>query len=98
MAQAMLDFHEFSLMQSQSQSIREQEQKNMETLLSTFTEGTESQQDQNVSQDDNDVPQKKKKKNSGTNYSNMKVKVRNLLTNVSYRRFKQDFLILSLKF
>ena len=62
MAQAMLDFHEFSLMQSQSQSIREQEQKNMETLLSTFTEGTESQQDQNVSQDDNDVPQKKEEK------------------------------------
>ena len=55
----MLDFHEFSLMQSQNQSIPEQEQKDMETLLSTFTEGTESQQDQNFSQDDNDVPPKK---------------------------------------
>ena len=60
MAQAMLDFHEFSLMQSQNQSIPEQEQKDMETLLSTFTEGTEGQQDQNFSQDDNDVPPKKK--------------------------------------
>ena len=60
MAQAMLDFHEFSLMQSQN--IQEQEQKDMETLRSTFTEGTESQQDQNFSQDDNDVPNKKKEK------------------------------------
>ena len=77
MAQAMLDFHEFSLMQSQNQSIPEQEQKDMETLLSTFTEGTEGQQDQNFSQDDNDVPPKKKE-NSTTNYSNTKVKARNL--------------------
>ena len=98
MAQAMLDFHEFSLMQSQNQSIPEQEQKDMETLLSTFTEGTESQQDQNFSQDDNDVPPKKKKRNSTINYSNTKVKARNILTNVSHRRFKQSvfntFLIL----
>ena len=62
MAQAMLDFHEFSLMQSQNQSIPEQEQKDMETLLSTFTEGTESQQDQNFSQDNNNVPSKKKER------------------------------------
>ena len=60
MAQAMLDFHEFSLMQSQNHSIPEQEQKDMETLLSTSTKGTESQQDQNFSQDDNDVPPKKR--------------------------------------
>ena len=60
MAQAMLDFHEFSLIQSQNQSIPEQEQKGMETLLNTFTEGTESQQDQSFSQDDNDFPPKKK--------------------------------------
>ena len=60
MAQAMLDFHEFSLMQSQNQSISEQEQKDMETLLSTFTEGRESQKDQNFSQEDNDVPPQKK--------------------------------------
>ena len=60
MAQAMLDFHEFSLMQSQNQSIPEQEQKDMEALLSTFTEGIESQEDQNFSQDDNEVLRKKK--------------------------------------
>ena len=59
MAQAMLDFHKFALMQSQNHSTPEKEQKDMETLLSTFTEGTEIQQDQNFSQDDNDVPPKK---------------------------------------
>ena len=88
MAQVMLHFHEFSLMQSENQSIPQHEQKDMETLLSTFTEGTESQQQQNLSQDDNEVPPKKRKRNSTTDYSNMKVKARNLLTNVSYRRFK----------
>ena len=94
----MLHFHEFSLMQSENQSIPQHEQKDMETLLSTFTEGTESQQDQNFSQDDNDVPPKKKKRNSTINYSNTKVKARNILTNVSHRRLKQSvfntFLIL----
>ena len=34
--------------------------------------------------------QKKRKRNSTTNYSNTKVKARNLLTNVSYKRFKQS--------
>ena len=90
MAQAMLDFHKFSLMQSQNQSIPGQEQKDIETLLSTFREGAESQQEQNFSQEDNDVPPKKRKRKSTTNYSNTKVKARNLLTNVSYRRFKQS--------
>ena len=65
----------------------------METLLSTFTEDRGNQQDQNFSQDDNDIPKKKKRKRTAkSNYSNTKVKARNLLTNVSYRRFKQkDF-------
>ena len=40
----------------------------METLLSTFTEGPESQQDQNFSQYDNDVPQKKKKEEEKQRY------------------------------
>ena len=36
--------------------------------------------------------QKKRKRTAKSNYSNTKVKARNLLTNVSYRRFKQkDF-------
>ena len=58
----------------------------METLLSTFTENIGNQQDQNFLQDDNVVPKKKRRKD----YSNTKVKTRNLLTNVSYRRFKQS--------
>ena len=66
----------------------EQEQKDMETLLSTFTESIGDQQDQNFSQDDNVVPKKKMKRRK--DYSNTKVKTRNLLTDVSYRRFKQS--------
>ena len=57
MVQAMLDQMNFSLIQSQSRL--EQEQKDMETLLNTFTENiAEDQQDQNSSQDDNVVPKK----------------------------------------
>ena len=82
MAQIMLDKANFSLIQSQSRL--EREQKEMATLLSTFTEVAESQQDQNFFQGH---PKKKKRTSS---YSNTKVKARNLLTNVSYRRFKQS--------
>ena len=66
----------------------EQEQKDMETLLNTFTQSVEDQQSQNSSQDNNAVPKKETKRKS--DYSNTKVKARNLLTNVSYRRFKQS--------
>ena len=87
MAQAMLDQTNFSLIQSQSRL--EQEQKDMETLLNTFTENiAEDQQDQNSSQDDNVVPKKKMKRRK--DYSNTKVKTRNLIKNVSYRRCKQS--------
>ena len=90
----MLDQMEFSLLQSQSrveQEVLEQETKDLETLLKTFTEETEKQQNQNSSQDNNVVPKKEMKRKS--NYSNTKVKARNLLTNVAYGRFKQsDFL------
>ena len=91
MMQAMIDFQKFSHFQSQS---RLEQEKDMETLLSTFTEEIESQQDLDFFQDDNDVPKKtqSKKSTAKSNYSNTNVKVRNLLTNVSYRRFKQkDF-------
>ena len=57
MAQAMLDQANFSMIQSQSRM--EQEQKDMETLLSTFTESIGDRQDQNFSQDDNVVPKKR---------------------------------------
>ena len=82
MAQIMLDKANFSLIKSQSRL--EREQNEMATLLSTFTEVAESQQDQNFFQGN---PKKKKRTSS---YSNTKVKARNLLTNVSYRRFKQS--------
>ena len=67
----------------------EQEQKDMDTLLGTFAEYiVDDQQDQNSSQDDNVVPKKKMKRRK--DYSSTKVKTRNLLTNISYRRFKQS--------
>ena len=89
MAQAMIDQMGFSLIQSQNRM--EQEQKDMETLLKTFTESVEELQTQNSSQDNNVIPKKEMKRKS--DYSSTKVKARSLLTNVSYRRFKQsDFL------
>ena len=61
MAQEMLDQANFSMIQSQSRL--EQEQKDMETLLSTFTENiVDDQQDQNFSQNDNVVPKKRMKR------------------------------------
>ena len=59
MAQIMLDQANFSMIQSQSRM--EQEQKNMETLLSTFAESIGDQQDQIFSQDDNVIPKKNMK-------------------------------------
>ena len=80
MAQVMLDQMNFSMIQSQSRM--EQEKKDMDTLLSTFTENiVDNQQDQNFSQDDNVIPKKKMKRRE--DYSNTKVKTRNLLTKVS---------------
>ena len=85
MVHAMLDQMNFSMIQSQSRMA--QEEKDLETLLSTFTESQENQQDQNSSQDNNVVPKKEIKRRS--DYSNTKVKIRNLLTIVSYRHFKE---------
>ena len=86
MAQVMIDFQKFS--QFQSRQSKEGEEKDMQTLVSTFSEEPESQQDLNFFQDDNDVP--KKNRTAKSSYSNSKVKARNLLTNVSYRRYKQQ--------
>ena len=64
MAQAMLDQANFSIIQSQSRM--EQEQKEMETLLNTFSEGVvEDQQSQNSSQDKNVIPKKKDEEKKG---------------------------------
>ena len=59
----------------------------MKKLLSTLTEGLESQLDPDFFQDDNDVQTKAK---TITKYSNTKVKTRNQLTNVSYRRYRPE--------
>ena len=89
MLQAMLDQAKFSMIQSQSRM--EQDQKDMETLLSTFTENIEDQQSQNVPQNDDVVAKKKKKLKRRKDYSNTKVKTRNLLTNASFRFKQSDF-------
>ena len=58
--------------------------------MKTFTEENENQQKQNSSQDNNVIPKQVKRR---SDYSNAKVKARNLLTNVTYRRFKHsDFM------
>ena len=89
----MIDFQKFSQFQSHSR-LEQEQQIDIETLLSTFTEEIGSQQDQNFSKDDIDVP-KKRKRTVKSNYSNTKVKARNLLANVSYTTFKQnDFKII----
>ena len=56
MVQAILDQENFSMIQSQSRL--KQEQKDLETLLSTFGENEENQQDLNFSQDNNLVPKR----------------------------------------
>ena len=98
MTQNLLNQIDFTIFQSQSkmESDYSQETKDLVTLLQTFTAENESQQDQSLSQDNN-VEHKKR-----AVYSNTKVKARNLLTNVSYRRYKdsdfQNFIIDILSF
>ena len=60
--------------------------------MNTFSNDIESQPDLDFSTNDNDVHIKKEPKKRSTMYSSTKVKARNLLTNVAYRRFKaSDF-------
>ena len=81
-----IDFQNLTQIQSQQQSFMEEaEQENMRKLLSTLTEGLESPLDPGFFQDDNNV-----KKKATMKYSNTKVKTRNLLTNVSHRRYKPE--------
>ena len=86
MAQHLLNQIDFSIFQSQSKMEEDysQETKDLATLLQTFTAENESQQDQNSSQDNN------VEHNKRAVYSCTKVKARNLLTNVGYRRFKDS--------
>ena len=67
MAQGMLDQANFSIIQSQSRM--EQEQKDMETLLSTFSESeVEDQESKNSLQNNNVVSKNKMRKTK--DYSN----------------------------
>ena len=59
MAQAMTDFQRFSQFQSQS---RVEQEKDMQTPLSPFSEKIRSQQDPGFFEDNNNVPKKKKLK------------------------------------
>ena len=55
-------------------------------------EQNRSQPDQNFCLDDNDIPKKKKRKKSKSHYSPTKIKARNFLSNISYRRISdKDF-------
>ena len=56
MAQAILD--QMNFLMTQSQSMSTWEQKNIQTLLNTFTEEIGSQQDQNFLQGNNVDPKK----------------------------------------
>ena len=84
----MLDFQNLTQIQRQSLMREEElENKDMKKTLSTLTERLESQLDPDFFQDDNDVQKHAK---TTTKYSNTKVKTRNLLRNVSYRRYKPE--------
>ena len=65
------------------------------TQMETLTVNSElngNQPDQNFCQDDNDIPKKKKAFYSKTFYSPTKIKARNYLSNISYRRVSdKDF-------
>ena len=78
-----LDFQNLTQIHNQS-LIEEVEDEDMKQLWNTFTEEIGgSQLDPGFFQDDNDVQKKK----ATTKY---KAKTRNLLTNVSYRRYKPE--------
>ena len=87
MTKELLSQIDFSIFQRQSKMEEDysQETKDLATLLQTFTAEKESQQDQNSSHDNNVVKPKQK-----AFYSSTKVKARNLLTNVAYRRYKES--------
>ena len=66
---------------------------NMEVDMNKLNlEQNGSQPDQNFCLDDKDVPKKKKGKKSESRYSPTKIKARNFLRNISYRRISdKDF-------
>ena len=79
----MIDYQK-ELENKQNQQMEREEKADMEKVLKTFNT-LESQPDPDFFQDDNEVQRRK-----GQKYSSTKVKARNLLTNASYRRFKNE--------
>ena len=79
----MIDYQK-ELEKKQNQQMEREEKAGIVKLLKTFNT-LESQPDPDFFQDNNNVSKKKTQK-----YSSTKVKVRNLLTNASYRRFKKE--------
>ena len=85
-----IDFQNLTQIQNNQSLMEEIENEEMKKFLSSLSEGIElieSQPDPDFFQDNNDVQTKTK---TATKYSNTKVKTRNLLTNVSYRRYKPE--------
>ena len=87
MAQAQLEAQNFDL-----ESNLDTDQNDLQKLMNTFSNEIRSQPDLDFSTNDNDVHFKKEstKKKRNTTHSSTKVKARNLLTNVGYRRFKSS--------
>ena len=86
-----IDFPNLTQIQNNQSLMEEVENEEMKKLLSRLLERIgliKSQPDLDFFQDDNDV--QKTKTTATTKYSNTKVKTRNLLMNVSYRRYKPE--------
>ena len=86
-----IDFPNLTQIQNNQSLMEEVENEEMKKLLSRLLERIgliKSQPDLDFFQDDNDV--QKTKTTTITKYSNTKVKTRNLLTHVSYRRYKPE--------
>ena len=82
-------FSKLDTVSKQLEFYRGSRKQGMRKLLSTLLEGLplpENQLNLNFLQDNNYIPQKPVK----TKYNNTKVKSRNLITNVSYRRYKPE--------
>ena len=86
MPQAMIDYQNKIESSQRLQETKETEEKTDMEKLSTFCT-LESQPDPDFFQDNKDAQKKKK---NPPKYSSTKVKARNLLTNASYRRLKQE--------
>ena len=86
----MIDFQNSTQIQNNQSLTDKVENEEMKNFLSSLSEGIgliESQPDPDLFQYDNDV---QTKTTITTKYCNTKAKTRNLLTSVSYRRYKPE--------